>query len=346
MEPTQDPIPAGADEQHAHLIARQGDRVLAEAMIPLLQSTPEVTITPVGADFPGAFLAHLPDQPNLRRPAIIVLGGSEGNDWFATSMAPRLASHGYAVLGLPYYAPVFGGPPNPKLAGLPAAFIDIPVDRLDKARDWLRKAPGVDGDHIALYGISKGAEFVLIAASRMTWPSAVVALVPSDVVWEGWGDRSAKPGTRSSFSWHGAPLPFVPYDNIAAEMAKFGTHEKIRMRTPMDNGRAKHPASIAAARIPIEKFSGPLLIAGGNADNVWASGPMTGYLEHTRHDAGLPTTALVFDTAGHGLFGTGWSPESAMLTASFGGDVAANARAQAETWRATLEFFARNLPRP
>ncbi len=152
--------------------------------------------------FPGARLALLPGGG--KRPAVIALGGSEGGSRMVSASAALLASHGFAVLALPYYSPPgFGvnGPTAPEVAGLPTAFADIPVDRLDAARAWLAQQPEVDASRIALYGVSKGAEFALLAASRMAWPKAVVAIVPSDVVWEGWGLEMLKAeGTRSSFS--------------------------------------------------------------------------------------------------------------------------------------------------
>ncbi len=52
--------------------------------------------------FPGAVFASV---PGARRPALIVLGGSEGGDEVAKQFAPLLAALRYSVLGLPYYDP-------------------------------------------------------------------------------------------------------------------------------------------------------------------------------------------------------------------------------------------------
>ncbi|HMG56884.1 MAG TPA: acyl-CoA thioester hydrolase/BAAT C-terminal domain-containing protein [Kofleriaceae bacterium] len=343
MAPTEDPIAGGWADPQVRLIASQRGAVVARAALTLQPSDPKVELTPVGPELPGAVLARLPGA--VRRPAIIVLGGSEGGDWFARTMSPRLAWHGYAVLGLPYYAPAFGGPPRDDLKGLPSAFVDIPVDRLDRARDWLRRQPGVDADRIAVYGVSKGAEFALIAAARLPWLTAVIAIVPTDVVWEGWGLPDQPAGRRSSFAWRGEPLPFVPYHDLMAEIAKGRTGGQAHLRRPQDEGRAQHPEAAAAARIPIERYRGALLIAGGGDDQVWASGPMTETLARTRAAAGLATTALVFADAGHALSGDGWSPTTQIGRAPFaiGGTPAATARAQAEVWRETLAVLARAL---
>jgi len=103
-----------------------------------------------------------------------VLGGSEGGGSFARDRAPRFASRGFAVLGLPYYSPGRGEREIPEL---PAAFADIPVERLDTAFEWLKHRPEVDASRVALLGASKGAEFVLLAASKLRWIASAVDLV-------------------------------------------------------------------------------------------------------------------------------------------------------------------------
>lgn len=339
MAETADAAPDGWTDDQVHLTARAGDRELAHTTLTLRSAAPDVAVTPADADLPGAFLARRPGAG--KQPVVILLGGSEGGDSFARRMAPQLASRGYAVLGLPYYAPAFGAPS--KLAGLPSAFIDIPVDRLERARAWLARQPGVDADRLALYGVSKGAEFALIAATRFPWIRAVIAIVPSDVVWEGWGIPGAAPGTRSSFAWRGEPLPFVPYDDMAGEFAKAQRGERVALRIPQDRGRAKHPEAVARARIPIEQFKGALLLAGGGDDQVWASAEMTVSLASRRGT--LPTTPLVFPAAGHVLSGDGWAPLTGLEKAPFavGGTAEANAHAQVIVWRETLAFLARSL---
>src|SRR5690606_13028522 len=97
-------------------------------------------------------------------------------------------------------------------ADLPGSFIDIRVDQLADLRAVLAKDGAVDTDRFALFAGSQGSEFALIAASRYPWIDAVVAYAPSDLVWEGWGlEMLEAEGTRSSFSFGGKPLPFMPY---------------------------------------------------------------------------------------------------------------------------------------
>jgi dienelactone hydrolase len=294
--------------------------------------------------FPGAKLAWLPGS--AKRPAIIALGGSEGGSAIVHS-AGLLASHGFAVLGLPYYSPggfSATGPTPPELPTLPAAFADIPVERLEQARAWLAQQPEVDASRIAVYGVSKGAEFALIASTKMPWLKSVVAIVPSDVVWEGWGP-GVEPGKRSSYAWKGTPLAFVPYVDFDKEFMGFQTGQPIIIRRPQDKGRAANPDRVPAARIPVETYAGPMMIVGSHGDQVWDSGGMAENINRSRAAAGRETVALIYRDAGHALSGTGWSPTTQYNAGpmKMGGTAEADAHAQAEAFQQTLQFLKRTL---
>jgi len=328
----------GLQPLQVKLTATLDGRVLASATIEFIDALPAVKVEPV-KEFPGAVFATLPGS--ARRPALIVLGGSEGGGSFARDRAPRFASRGFAVLGLPYYSPGRGEREIPEL---PAAFADIPVDRLNTAFGWLQHRAEVDASRVALLGGSKGAEFVLIAASKFKWITSVVAIVPSDVVWEGWGP-GVEPGTRSSFALNGKPLPFVPYLEFAPELDGFRTGREVRMRRFQDKGRAANPAAAVKARIEVEKFRGPLLVIGGHDDQVWASGMMAQNIAERRAAAGLETVALIFPEAGHAIAGSGWLPTTQYNVglSKVGGTPQANAAAQARAFPETLAFLKRTL---
>ena len=342
-------VPASADKSalvpdgEVQLEARQGDSVLARCTLRLQRALPAVQSFPA-EPFPGAVYARLPGS--VQRPALILLGGSEGG-LLITRDAPIWASRGYAVLALTYYSPAgwsAQGPTPPELPALPAAFVDIPVERLEAAREWLARQPGVDTVRIGVMGTSKGAEFALIAAGRMPWIKAVAAIVPSDVVWEGWGP-GVDGGQRASFAWKGQPLDFVPYKDFQKEFAGFATGADVKIRRPQDAGRAANPGRVTAARIRVEDIAVPVLVAGGHDDQIWDSGGMADAIAKRRADRGLDTVALIYPDAGHFLGGTGWSPTTqynAGISKS-GGTPEANARAQAEVFAQTQAFFRRVL---
>lgn len=330
----------------------QGEKTLQTLRLRLLPQAADVVVTQP-AEFPGARFATQGGAAQggaARRPALIVLGGSEGGSSAARSSAPLLASQGYAVLGLPYYSPpswTAKGPVPPELPALPDSFVDIELSRLEQARDWLARQPGVDASRIGVYGVSKGAEFALAAASRMPWIKAVAAIVPSDVIWEGWGAQAPEAGQRSSFAWKGQALPFVPYQDFAAEFAGAGRGEAIHIRRPLDKGRAAHPERLAAARIEVEKIEAPVFLVGGGDDQVWDSAGMAQAIAAQRAAFKRPTVSLIYPQAGHALSGHGWSPTTVYNEGlmKFGGQPEADARAQGEAWPRLLDFLREALSR-
>lgn len=343
------PLPADLGESQVRLAVHLSEGAAAQPLGTLLlrRADPALVATPA-PDFPGAVLLRLPGE--APRPALIALGGSEGGSVAVRAAAALLASHGYAVLALPYYSPPGwspAGPTPPEIAALPSAFADIPVERVQAARDWLVRQHGVEAARVGLYGISKGAEYTLLAASRMPWVASAVAVLPSDVVWEGWGPGVA-PGQRASFAWRGAPLPFVPYRGFAEEFQGFATGRPVLIRRPHDAGRAAHPQAVAAARIPVEDYAGPLLVIGADDDQVWDSGAMARAVAERRAAAGRETLALLYAGAGHGIADAGWRPTTATNAGpmKLGGTPAADARAMADAWPRTLEFLRRTLGTP
>ena len=302
------------------------------ARVVLLPATPGVVLSDAEG-LPAAKFARLPgDAP---RPALILLGGSEGGASIADA-APAFASRGYAVLALPYFAP------SRDIPGLPEGMVEQPVEYLDQAYRWLAKQPGVDATRVAIHGTSLGATYALLGAVHFDWVDAVVASVPSDIVVDGWGPGIAE-GTRSAFSWRGKPLPFVPSVGYEEEMAR----EEIRVRRVYERGRAAHPARAAKARIPVEKIRGDVMVIGAYDDQMWPSGMMAQNLAERRLEANLRVTARLYPDAGHLLYQTGYEPTTQYHRRAQkpGGSPAADARAQADAWQATWEFLEQALRR-
>jgi dienelactone hydrolase len=293
-------------------------------------------VTPI-AGFPHAKLYR--QAGSKRRPIIVILSGAEGNDDAGRRFGPILAREGYAAVSLPYHSPNWGsfGPP-PKLPELPGSVIDLRIDQLAALRDALRPMAGVDVKRFALFGGSLGAEFALIAASRYDWITSVVAYVPSDLVWEGWGLETVDaPGTRSSFSFEGKPLPFMPYKEFYEVME---TGPAPSMRPPHDKGRAANPGKEAAARIPIENYKGALMVIAGDKDKMWDSYGMSRNIVATRAREGLRTEALLYPDAGHDL---GGGSSELREDPRGGGTASANAAARADSWPKVLAFLKATL---
>ncbi len=341
MVPTGLPLPADLKPGQVLLRVEQEGRPPAAAVIEFTQSVPDVTVEEV-KDFPGAVFAYPNGKKGL--PTLIVLGGAEGGARSVRGEGPKFASRGFAVLVLPYYSPPKLPMGEREIKELPADFVDIPIERLNQARTWIAGRAEADQRRIGLYGASKGAEFALLAACHLDWVKAVVAVAPSDVIWEGWG-LTVSPGTRSSFSFQGKPLPFVPYVDFAGEQARLFSGLSVHLRRPHDRGRAAHPEAAVEARIPIERFRGELMLIAGQDDQLWNSAMMAHNLAERRAAARLRTESLIFSDAGHYLNGTGWAPTTHYNAGQVqsGGTPAGNAAAQAETWPKMLAFLKRAL---
>jgi len=270
------------------------------------------------------------------RPVVVILHGAEGGTEAGDRYGPILAGLGYAAVGLPYYSPDWGqyGPPKalPEIAG---SFVDIRIDQLAELREALRGMPGVDVERFGLFGASKGSEFALIAASRYDWIDAVVAYTPTDVVWEGWGLETVEAeGTRSSFSFEGKALPFMPYRGfIEGLLAGPGVAD---LRAIHANGRADNPQKEAEARIPVEDYAGALMLVAGGRDAQWDSAKAATAIALARADAGLEVTTLIYPDAGHDLVGDGGPRESPLS----GGSAEADAAARADAWPKVVAFMA------
>lgn len=295
----------------------------------------EVTRTPVEG-FPHAAAWRLADD--TPRPVVVILHGADGGTEAGERFGPILARLGYVAVGLPYYSPDWGqyGPPKalPELAG---SFVDIPVDQLARLRTAVAALPGADVERFGLFAGSKGSEFALIAASRYDWIDAVVAYTPSDIVWEGWGLETLEAeGTRSSFSFDGQALPFMPYRGFVEGLLAGPAAD---LRAIHENGRADHPEREDAARIPVEAYGGALMLIAGEQDAQWNSARQARNIVAARQAAGLSTTALIYPDAGHDLIGDG-GPRDAHRS---GGTPEANAAARQDAWPKIVAFLTEAL---
>jgi dienelactone hydrolase len=312
--------------------------VFAIGVAPVRAQTPEAVVEAPIPGFPHAVLYSLSGEAG--RPVVVILAGADGGDAGGKRFGPILARMGYAAVSLPYYSPNWGeyGPP-PQYPDLPGSFIDIRVDQIGDLHEALKAFPAADVDRFGLFGASKGSEFALIAASRYPGIDAVVAYTPSDLVWEGWGlEMVEAEGTRSSFSFAGRPLAFMPYRGFVEGL--LAGPGKADLRAIHENGRADHPEREAAARIPVEDYTGALMLIAGGHDAQWNSTRQAVAIVAAREKAGLKTEALIYPEAGHDLVGGDGDPRSDPRS---GGTPEANAAARLDAWPRITAFLAASL---
>jgi len=264
-----------------------------------------------------------------RLPGVLALGGSDGG--IPTYFQRLLASERCACLALAYHA-------TPKTQ---PALIEVPLERLERALRWLRAHPRVEtrDGRIGVIGASKGAELALVLAT--TFPDLVgpvVAYTPSSVVWSGIDYRAAAPPLRSSWSWGGNPLAFVP---VPSGVPPLHTERGLSF-LPIYARGLDGVESNAAAIIPIERATGPVLLISGADDRMWPAQRMCRMLVDRAQRFGRAHLVrhLDFAEAGHALFTVG--PETELkspLPVDFGGSELATARAHASAWPEVLRLL-------
>jgi dienelactone hydrolase len=145
----------------------------------------------------------------VARPAVLVLGGSEGG-YGGPDLAALLASHGYPALALAY----FGEP------GLPSTLENIPLEYFGKALQWLGVQSGVAAHQSVVIGVSRGGEAAILTGTTFpTFVRAVVAVSSSSYVLG---------GANSGYAWTYAGKPVVgelPVERVRGPVLLFAGGE-------------------------------------------------------------------------------------------------------------------------
>ena len=265
------------------------------------------------------------------RPALLVLGGSEGGSAASSQIGAQFAQEGYAVLALAYFLD----------DGLPQSLETIPLEYFDRAIAWLRRQAGVNPDRVGVIGGSRGSEAALLLASRNPDVKAVMVFSPSGVVWQGLDfENPLDPGP--AWTLGGDSLPFRTPD-----VSKYRAGGAMR---PMFEA-ALGGIDLPDTEIPVERIRGPILLISGQDDALWPSSSMAEKIM-TRlraKDFGYHARHLTYEGAGHAVFiGNPAGPgieAGAEATANpvFGGTVSGNLAAWRQNWPESLAFFYASL---
>jgi dienelactone hydrolase len=325
------PLESIKAEKTVYIFLERQGKILASDAIPIASSDRALILKDITVAQNGVSGVFAAPESAVKVPTLILLHGSEGGDMVtARRRATTWAQRGYAVLALNYVAYSWEG----GIPGVEPAFANIPIELVDRARAYLVTESAADVGRIALVGGSKGAEFALLAATRLPWVRGVVACVPSDVVWSGFG-REALPGEiLSSWSWQNKSLQFVAYDRYEDVFSGAATSVQVH-----DRSRAKlSKAQLSQALIPVEQITAPLLLLGGGQDQTWSSGLMAKQVE-TRLKRARPTATVIaniYPRASHNICGTGASP---LRISGDAKDVDADAAATRDAFAKTRAFL-------
>lgn len=276
---------------------------------------------------------YFPASGTGRHPAILLLGGSDGSlREFRNVYARALAAKGYAVLYPGYYMTRENN----------RSFNMVPLETFDQALAWLKTRPEIDADRIGIIGHSKGAEAALLIASRHPEIKAVVAAMPSDVVWQGF-DFNSTDMSKFSSSWSegGEPLPFVEY-KLLSWYQWFSSDALTRMFRQSWEQAAAYPN----AAISVDRVKADLLLICGRQDMIWPSCAMArAAKKRFGADGTRNATLLDYPDAGHWAFGPINNLQSydKSLLGEIGGTPASDMAARRDQWPKTLDFLAESL---
>ncbi|MFF7632865.1 acyl-CoA thioester hydrolase/BAAT C-terminal domain-containing protein [Kitasatospora sp. NPDC008050] len=253
---------------------------------------------------------------------VVVLAGSSGR--VDRQRARLLAEQGLLALAVRW----FGGP------GQSAGICEVPLETFVEAVDLLRSH---GAERIGILGSSKGAEAALLTAVHEPRVHAVVAVSPTSLVWCNVGpglDGRDRPW-RSSWTWQGQPLPFIPMDGDSWQPVEQG-EGPVAIRGWCELSERTYARRLDAAAIPVEKASADLLLVAGGDDAMWPSLRYAELLAARRRAAGLPVHLVTRADAGHRPRFPGESPAAPSKTYLYGGTARGDALLGEAAWAPIL----------
>ena len=233
---------------------------------------------------------HKADKERDSKKALIVIGGSEGNENIPMNVGRMFAERGISTLGMCYF----------NVPGLPDNLIRVPVDPFEKAVAWL-KDKGYE--KIFIYGISKGGELALLAASLISDIGGVVALSPMHCVWSGLkgnkGLLDKKVTDIPEFTWRGEDLPCMQAIlKYAPGVWHLITQQQFDLKymyeRPLEHFREE-------TAIPVENIRGDILFIYAEDDLMWPSKAAVKYMEKRLKEKGFlhDVQELSYEKASH-----------------------------------------------
>jgi dienelactone hydrolase len=279
--------------------------------------------------------------------AVIVVGGSDGG--LSEGSAALLASRGFAALALAYF----------KEESLPDELVEIPLEYFETAIGFLGEHEMIDADRIAVQGPSRGGELALLLGATFPEIRAVVAFVPSGVIWPGCCSPEAM--KRPAWTYKGEPITPLEFDlqdpdmqaRQAKERAMIQAGEPLAL-TPKFRLAVEKATNVQAATIPVERTRGPILLISGQADDLWPSRELAEISVRRLHERKFPFPFdhVSYEDAGH-VFDYPFRPTTVSevehplspVVMKFGGTPAGNARAARKTWSRVLAFYRETIGR-
>jgi dienelactone hydrolase len=276
--------------------------------------------------------------PPTAGPHLVVVTLSGSNGGLNEQPAALFASHGYAGLALAYFG----------IESLPSRIAELPLEYFERAFQWLRRRGVVSEAGIAVSGGSRGGELALLLGATFPTVRCVVAYVPSGVLHA--GVAADNTWTASTWSYQGAPLPFVQFEPSQVDWQAPGV-----MLRPGYQAALEDKERVRAAEIAVECTKGPILLISGADDQMWPSAAMAELAMARLRRSRFPYAYehVCYEGAGHLITLPPYRPSIVSparhpvvpFTFMFGGTARANARASEDSWRRVLALLSSAMKR-
>ena len=321
--------------------AASGGNVLASASVVREQVPVGVRREVVRED--GLFGTLFVPPNDGPHPAVMLVSGSGGG--LDEGLASLFAAHGIAGFTLAYF----------NYEALPKALVNIPLEYFETGIEFLRAHPMIDGNRLAIAGASRGGELSLLLGSVFSQFKAVVAWVPSGLVWGGFGG-AREDGVQPAWLLKGQPVPFMDGDIHPDDYRYTVSYRRRGEGIPMTPGflaqMNRYPDRVRQATIPVERINGAVLLISGEDDQMWPSTRMAeiSMARLREHNFPHPYEHLSYSGAGHAV-GTPYWPQTMTevrhpvdgVLYAFGGNPESNAHATVDSWRRVKHFLRENL---
>ncbi|MFE3216146.1 acyl-CoA thioester hydrolase/BAAT C-terminal domain-containing protein [Streptomyces antimycoticus] len=253
---------------------------------------------------------------------VLVLAGSSGQ--VDRQRARLLAEQGFLALAIRW----FGGP------GQPEGICEVPLETFVAAVDLLRSR---GAERVGILGVSKGAEAALLTAVHEPRVDVVVAVSPTSLVWCNVGpglDGRQRP-YRSSWTWRGVPLPFVPLDDSWRPAGQ--GDGPVAIRGWYEQSERTFASHLDTAAIAVERARADILLVAGADDAMWPSLPYAQQLAARRHTVGAPVEVVARDDAGHRPRLPGEDPAAHSTSFLYGGTASGDTMLGQAAWLPILD---------
>jgi pimeloyl-ACP methyl ester carboxylesterase len=214
----------------------------------------------------------------------------------------------------------------------------------------VRAQPWFSDRLLAVWGASRGGELALLLGATFPEISAVMAWVPSGVMF--WALGFAEPGDtrpRAAWTFRGKPLPFLQENNATSDPQPTVVPGRPVAYAPFYRSQLRDVLAVERATIPVENIRGPVQLVSGVDDQMWPSSDLADIAFHRleEHHHPFAFCHLKYPRAGHMILVPYWPLTGARvhtlsveglrdLQLAQGGSLKADAEAGIDAWRDSL----------